>query len=607
MCGIVGYIGARDSLGVMLDGLKRLEYRGYDSAGVAVLNDGAITVVKEKGYIRDLEALIDTVHPVGGSGIGHTRWATHGPPSRRNAHPHTSCDETVAVVHNGIIENHMELRRELEERGHTFRSETDTEVIVHLIEERLDDGLFEAVRRAIERLQGSFAIVALSSTEPRRLVAARHDSPLVVGQGDGESFVASDIPAILPYTRTVLIVENGQMVVIDDDGIRVSDFDGSPCDGQWIEVTWDAEAAEKGGFEDFMLKEIHEQPQAVADTIRGRIKDGHVVLEELGVSPAQLANATRVVIVACGTSYYAGLVARNAIESLAGIPVEVEISSEFRYRPIVLPKETLVVVITQSGETADTLASLREVQRLGHPVVAVTNVVGSTAAREADAVLYTHAGPEIGVAATKTLTAQMAALFLLAIGTAAAKGMVTADDEANLLTEIERLPALIEEAISKDDAIQVLATRFFASTDFLFLGRGYGLPAALEGALKLKEISYIHAEGYPAGEMKHGPIALIDETLPVVVVATQDGVYEKILANIEEVRARKGHVIAVAEAGDERIEMLADDVIVIPSTLPLFSPILAVIPLQLFAYHIAKGRGLNVDQPRNLAKSVTVE
>lgn len=609
MCGIVGYTGkSKQTAQYLLDGLKRLEYRGYDSAGIALLRDSKIELIKKKGFLRDLEKVLDFSKLSARAGIGHTRWATHGEPTDENAHPHLDCTGEIAVVHNGIIENYKELKADLQRKGHVFRSQTDTEVIAHLIEQYYESDLLQALKRAIEDLKGSFAVAAISAEEPGTLVAARYDSPLIVGLGDGGYFVASDIPAVLKHTKKIIVLENGEMVRATAEGVQVFEFSGEPVEKEILEVTWDAEAAEKAGYEDFMLKEIHEQPEVIRNTLRGRVNDNlEIDLSEIKIPEETFKKLRRIVVVACGTSYYAGLVGKNAIELFAGIPVEVEISSEFRYRPMLMDDETMVIAITQSGETADTLVSMRQARRLGFPVLAIPNVVGSTAAREADGVLYTHAGPEIGVAATKTMTAQMTALYIFALYLGILRNKISVAREKKFIKELLKLPRRIEAILDNEDAIKRLAKKYYKYTNFLFLGRTHGLPAALEGALKLKEITYIHAEGYPAGEMKHGPIALIDEKFPSVVIATESEVYDKIVSNIEEIKARKGKVIAVATTGDNKIAELADDVIYIPWTFEVYTPLLAVVPLQLFTYYIGKLKGVNVDQPRNLAKSVTVE
>jgi len=608
MCGIVGYVGKRENcVPFLLEGLRRLEYRGYDSAGIAVVNHEGLKVVKKKGYLDELSRAVDLDSTVASTGIGHTRWATHGEPTDENAHPHVACDGTIAVVHNGIIENYKELKKELRARGHVFTSQTDTEVIAHLIEENYRGDLLTAVLATVERLSGSFAIAAVSTKEPDVLVAARHDSPLIVGIGDSEFFVASDIPAVLKETRKVIVVEDGEILRASREGLQFFTFDGRVRDKSPVEITWDAEAAEKGGFEDFMLKEIHEQPQAIINTLRGRIKDCDVDLSEMKLSDNLIKDIERVVFLACGTSHYAAMVGRNAIEMFARIPCDVEVSSEFRYRPMLIDGNVLVVAISQSGETADTLVSMRQAKAVGFPVLAIPNVVGSTAAREATGVLFTHAGPEIGVAATKTMTAQIVALFLLALHIARVKGAIPHERRCKFIHELEELPSKVETVLSRADRVKELAEKYYTYSNFLFLGRTHGLPAAYEGALKLKEITYIHAEAYPAGEMKHGPIALIDENMPVVFIATQGDVYDKIISNMEEVKARKGKVIAIATDGDEKVAELADDVIYVPWTFEAFTPLLAIVPLQLLTYYIGKLRGVNVDRPRNLAKSVTVE
>jgi len=609
MCGIVAYTGKQDNIKeILIDGLKKLEYRGYDSAGIAVCLDARIEVIKKKGFIRDLEKELENRVFKASTGIGHTRWATHGEPNDVNSHPHTDCSGEFAVVHNGIIENYKELKEELVSRGHNFKSKTDTEVIVHLIEENYEGDLLQAVLKTVRKLKGSFAFAAITSNEPGVIVGARQDSPLIAGIGQDENLLASDIPAVLKHTRNIIVIDNGEVVKITPETVEVFDFEGNKKEKEILKVTWNAEAAEKGGFEDFMLKEIHEQPDAIRNTLRGRVReDGTIDLSEIKIPEETLKNLERIIIVACGTSYYAGLVGKNAIELFAKIPVEVEISSEFRYRPILAEGNVLMVAITQSGETADTLVSMRMAKQVGFPVLAIPNVVGSTAAREADGVLYTHAGPEIGVAATKTMTAQMTALCLFALYLAQLRGRIATDREKKFIDELLRLPEVIEEILVRKDQIKKLAEKYADYNNFLYLGRTHGLPAAYEGALKLKEITYIHAEGYPAGEMKHGPIAVIDENFPSVVIATASEVYEKIISNIEEIKARRGKVIAVATDGDTRIKELADDVIYVPWTFEVYTPFVAVVPLQLFTYYIGKIRGVNVDQPRNLAKSVTVE
>lgn len=608
MCGIVGYIGNKNSTPILLEGLKKLEYRGYDSAGLAILSDGKISIVRRKGHLQELERAVKESNPEGGVGIGHTRWATHGRPSEMNAHPHIDCTGRIALAHNGIIENFFDLREELESRGHTFRSETDTEVLIHLIEENYRGDLAEATCQSLRRVEGSFAIVVICRDEPDVVVAARKDSPLIVGLGKGEYFVASDIPAILSHTRDVLILKDGEIVKVNRDEVKITTLDNQPVTRGVFRVKWSAEAAEKGGYEDFMLKEIFEQPVAIRETLRGRIGVGRrISLDEVVLTEEEIKDLKKVFIVACGTSYHAGLMGKRIIEKWARLPVETGISSEFRYQDPLIDSDTLVIAITQSGETADTLAGIREAKRKGAKVMAITNVVGSSVTREADGVFYTHAGPEIGVAATKTLVAQMAALYVLALYLARARETLSLEEMEEIVAEVLRLPELAEKVLSNQAEIEKCARRYHTRSNFLFLGRGMGLPVALEGALKLKEISYIHAEGCPAGEMKHGPIALIDGDVPVMVVATKGQVHEKVASNIQEVKARGATVITVANEGDEEITKLADHVFYVPETPEFLSPVLAVIPLQLFAYYVAKLRGCNVDQPRNLAKSVTVE
>ena len=611
MCGIVGYVGDKNIVEVLIGGLKKLEYRGYDSAGLAILDGQGLKTVKEKGYIKDLEKKINKDELKGTSGIGHTRWATHGIPSNENAHPHTDCKGQIALVHNGIIENFLNLKEELIKRGHEFRSETDTEVIVHLIEEEYSGNLYNAVCKAIEKIEGSYAIVAICKDEPGKIVAARKDSPLILGLGDGECFVASDIPAVLEHTRKIIILENGETAELTKDGYRINCKDGV-IEKEIMEVSWDVEAAEKCGYEDFMLKEIYEQPIAIRETLRQTLPvKGTIKTRELLsglLSDDEASGIKEVYIIACGTSYYAGLVAKRLIEKWARIPTKVEISSEFRYGdPILKEDTTLVIAITQSGETADTLAGVKLAMKSRSKVIAITNVLGSSVTRETNKIVYTHAGPEIGVAATKTLTAQIAALEILALNLAVQNENMRKDEVNLILNQLEHIPKKVELLLKNAEKIKKLANKFAEYENFLFLGRGIGVPVALEGALKLKEISYIHAEGYPAGEMKHGPIALIDKNMPVVVVATDGDVYDKVFSNIEEVKAREGIVIALATEGDSKIGKVADEVIFIPETPELLMPLLAVVPLQLFAYYIAKKRGCNVDQPRNLAKSVTVE
>lgn len=608
MCGIVGYVGPRQASEVLIGGLARLEYRGYDSAGIAIMGDNGLEVVRRVGKLANLEGVIDETPVPGTLGIGHTRWATHGRPSEENAHPHIDCTGRIAVVHNGIIENYMQLREELSATGHVLRSETDTETVAHLVESYYDGDLTAAVARAIQRLDGSYALGVVHLDHPEVLVAARKDSPLIIGIGIDENIVASDIPAVLEYTREVLVLHDDQVATVDAGGVRVQTLDGAEVsDPEMMHVEWDLAAAEKGGYEDFMLKEIFEQPNAIRETLRGRMCDGEIQLSELDMTPEQVASIDRVFIIACGTSFHAGMVAKTLIEQWARIPVEVEVSSEFRYSDPIVDDETLVVAITQSGETADTLAGVREARARGAKVIAITNVVGSRVTRESDGVIYTHAGPEIGVAATKTFTAQIAALYVLALKLAQAKGTVQRERIEHLWSELTRMPDLVATILEGLDGLKACADEYVGVSSSLFLGRGIGVPIAMEGALKLKEISYIHAEAYPAGEMKHGPIALITEEVPVVVVATQGHTYEKVVSNIQEVRARGAQVIAVATHGDDEIRRHAEHVLYVPASTESLSAIPATIPLQLLSYYIAKARGCNVDQPRNLAKSVTVE
>jgi glucosamine--fructose-6-phosphate aminotransferase (isomerizing) len=607
MCGIVGYVGPEEALPIVLEGLRRLEYRGYDSAGVAVL-DGDLAVVKRAGKLEVLDKeLAQNGAPEGRVAMGHTRWATHGQPTDRNAHPHTDCDGTIAVIHNGIIENFHELRERLEADGHELRSDTDTEVVAHLIEDRFEGDLPAAVRATVAELEGAYALVVLSTEEPGLIVGVRVSSPMVVGLGEGENLLASDAPALLDRTRRIIPLADGQMVEVRADAVRITDLQGNEVAAEPIEVDWDLRRAEKEGFEDFMLKEIHEQPSAIRDTIRGRTRDGRLVLDELRMSDEDVRAVDKVFVVACGTAYHAGLVAKYAIEHWARLPVEIEIASEFRYRDPVLDRNTLTLAVSQSGETIDTLEALRHAKRQHSWVLAISNTVGSSVARESDAVLYTHAGPEIGVAATKTFATQMVALDLVALYLAQVRGMMYPREIAEVLDQMARLPEQVRRTIELDEQVRALAERYHRAPDVFFIGRHTAYPAALEGALKLKEISYIHAEGYPAGELKHGPIALIEEGVPVVAVATECHVYPKMLSNIQEVKARGADVIAVATEGDREIERYADHVLFVPRTHELMSPVTVTVPLQLLAYHIAKLRSCDVDQPRNLAKSVTVE
>jgi glucosamine--fructose-6-phosphate aminotransferase (isomerizing) len=614
MCGIIGYIGPKDVVPVLLDGLRRLEYRGYDSAGVAVVCDGTIVVRRSAGKLSRLEEVIQQEPLAGQFGIGHTRWATHGRPTEENAHPHRDCTGRIVVVHNGIIENYLELKRTLQRQGHRFVTETDTEVVAHLVERELgDDGLEGAVRRALAELRGLFALVLISAGDPDKIVAARKGPPLVVGLGEDEFFVASDIPAILAHTRDVVFLADEEMAVVTRGGVQFTTFRGAAVSKAAQRVLWDPILAEKSGYRHFMLKEIHEQPQAIRDTILGRVspESGRVFLEEIGLGEEDLRAIDKVVVVACGTSWHAGLVGKFMIEELAQIPVEVDYGSEYRYRTPIVGRSTLAVVITQSGETADTLAALREARRRGARSISICNVVGSMATRESEGTIYTHAGPEIGVASTKAFTSQLVALYLLALHLAQVRGALTPEASRPYVEALLQLPKNMEWALKDSAATEDVARRFSTRHNFLYLGRGIDYPIALEGALKLKEISYIHAEGYPAGEMKHGPIALIDEQMPVVALAPEDHVFDKMIGNIQEVKARGGSVVAVTNKGDSRIREVLDPktdfVLRLPSTDPLLTPVLMVVPLQLLAYHIAVRLGCDVDQPRNLAKSVTVE
>jgi glutamine---fructose-6-phosphate transaminase (isomerizing) len=609
MCGIVGYVGPDEALPIILEGLHRLEYRGYDSAGVAVL-DGRLTVVRKAGKLEELEKeLQSNGSPEGSVAMGHTRWATHGQPTDRNAHPHLDCRERVAVIHNGIIENFAELKSGLEDRNHVFSSDTDTEVVSHLIEEELRDGaaLADAVRATVSRLEGAYALVVMSADHPGVIVGVRVSSPMVVGLGQDENLLASDAPALLTRTRRIVPLGDGEMVELQADRVLITDLQGAEVDREPVQIEWDLRRAEKGGFDAFMLKEIHEQPTAIRDTIRGRTRAGRHRLDELRMSEQEIRAVRKVYVVACGTAYHSGLVAKYAIEHWTRLPVEIEIASEFRYRDPVLDAHTLTLAVSQSGETIDTLEALRHARLQQSRVVAITNTVGSSVAREADAVVYTHAGPEIGVAATKTFATQMVALDLLALYLAQVRKTMFPEEIGEVVERILQLPGQVRRALKLDQQVQEIAERYHQARDVLFIGRHTGYPAALEGALKLKEISYIHAEGYPAGELKHGPIALIEPGMPVVAVATECHVYPKMLSNIQEVKARGAEVIAIATEGDERIGNLVDHVIHVPSTPELLSPVVVSVPLQLLAYRIAKLRGADVDQPRNLAKSVTVE
>ena len=609
MCGIIGYLGPREAMPIILDGLKRLEYRGYDSAGMAVISDHSVDIRRSLGKLAELEKLLNR-HPLPGQvGIGHTRWATHGRPSEANAHPHLV--DSIAVVHNGIIENYLDLKEDLIKEGHHFSSETDTEIVSHLIAKNLRQGAeyLEAVRLSLEAIRGSYALVMVNSNEPRMLVAARKESPLILGLGEGEYFLASDIPAVLPYTRRVIFLEDHDLVVLKEGDFAVLGRDGQPVSRQVHQISWSPAMAEKAGYKHFMKKEIFEQPHALIDTFRGRIDPdlGEVILKEITFSHKDIQKLRKIFLVACGTSYHAAMVGKILIESLSRLPVEVDLGSEFRYRQPLVDSQTLLIPISQSGETADTRAGLLAGKELGAKTLAIVNAVGSSIAREADAVLYTHAGPEIGVASTKAFTTQLVALYLIALFLASRVGTITRDQVRRRLQELLKLPTWVKEVLDLDQQIRETARRYMEARNFLYLGRGLHYPIALEGALKLKEISYIHAEGYAAGEMKHGPIALIDREMPVVVLATRSPVLEKVRGNIEEVTARGGRIIALTEADNYQVQERVESVIPVPQTPLDLSPVVLVTPLQLLAYHIADLRGTDVDQPRNLAKSVTVE
>jgi glucosamine--fructose-6-phosphate aminotransferase (isomerizing) len=619
MCGIVGYVGKKPVVPLIIDGLRKLEYRGYDSAGIAVVDaERRLHLRRAEGKLRNLEAALQE-HPLSGNyGIGHTRWATHGRPTEENAHPHRDCTGRLVVVHNGIIENYLQLKDELRKKDHQFVTETDTEIVAHLIEEHLKDGanLETAVRKTVGQLRGIFALSILSADEPDTIISARQGPPVVIGLGEGEFFVASDIPAILEHTRDMFFLSDGEISVMTKDGVRVTDFDGKEVQPQKQHITWDPIQAEKGGFKHFMLKEIYEQPRAVRETVEGRISHdtGRVFLDEMNISEDDFKRFTSIKIAACGTSLHAGLAGKYMIEQLARVSVDVDYASEFRYRDPVLDDNTLLIVISQSGETADTIAALREVKERGAKVLSICNVQGSMITREADGTILTHAGPEIGVASTKAFTSQMIALYLFALYLGQLRGTLDREQSLAHVRQLAELPVKMEQLLNESGSIEELAKEFFRVTDFLYLGRGINFPIALEGALKLKEISYIHAEGYAAGEMKHGPNALIDERLPVMFINTRDAGdrsselrYEKTHSNIVEVKAREGIVISVLTEGDTMSSVVSDHVISVPNSSELLSPLLSIIPLQLLAYHIAVRRGCDVDQPRNLAKSVTVE
>jgi glucosamine--fructose-6-phosphate aminotransferase (isomerizing) len=611
MCGIIGYVGTRDVIPVLLGGLKKLEYRGYDSAGVAVVNGHGVDVVRAEGKLSNLEAKLGDQPLKGTFGMGHTRWATHGKPNENNAHPHRDCTGNVVVIHNGIIENFLPLKQRLKASGHEFKSETDTEVVAHLIEEYRKDGtpFVDAVKKTLKELEGHYALVMIAADEPGTIIAAKHGPPLVVGLGEGENIVASDVAPLLAYTRNIIYLEDGEYAVANDQKVELFSRQDEKLDREPKRITWDAVAAEKEGYRHYMLKEIHEQPRAVRDTFTGRMfeESGQVFFNDLQFTPEEWSEIKRVHIVACGTSWHAGLVGKFLIESASRIPVEVDYGSEYRYRDPIVDASTLVIGVTQSGETADTIAGMQEARAKEAKLISICNVLGAAATRMSDGVIYTNAGPEIGVASTKAFTTQLCAFYLLALYIRQLRG-----DSPDVIRagmhELSTIPHKIEHLLkTQEKKIQQLANRYHASQDFLFLGRGLHYPIALEGALKLKEISYIHAEGYPAGEMKHGPIALIDENMPIVAIATKTAVYEKVVSNLQESKARDGKLIVICDEGDEEMAKFADEIIEVPHTIEELQPILAVIPTQLLAYYIALRRGADVDQPRNLAKSVTVE
>ncbi len=612
MCGIVGYTGFKEANTILIDGLKKLEYRGYDSAGIALQFDGKLKITKAAGSVSDLESKIDGAGSAVKVGIGHTRWATHGRPTDENAHPHFSCCESIALIHNGIIENHQALRQWLkDEAGHEFRSETDTEVLAHLVEEYYDDDLLEALRKAVSRVEGSYAVVAIATHEPERLICARQDSPLIIGLGEGENFVASDIPALIAHTRKTKILEDGEFASITPEQVEIFDAEGKSLDKEVFEINWDIESAEKGGYDHFMLKEIMEQPAAVKETMRQRIDpdSGKVKLEEISLTAKELQNLDSIYIVACGTAYHAGLLGKTVLEELAGIPVEVDVASEFRYRNPIFKGNQLVIVISQSGETADTLAALRLARQKGVKVMAITNVVGSSVSREADEVLYTWAGPEIAVASTKAYLTQLIALYLVAIYFGELRGYLASDKADELVKGLKELPGQLKQILSEDslEKLRSYCEHLSEWDNAFFVGRNLDYPVAREGALKLKEISYIHAEAYASGELKHGPLALIVEGVPVVALITQKAVYDKSLSNIQEVNARGGAVFAITVEGNDEVAEQVESVFYLPAVNSILAPVLAAVPTQLIAYYAALARGSSVDKPRNLAKSVTVE
>lgn len=608
MCGIVGYIGKEEAAPILLDGLSKLEYRGYDSAGIAVFDGEKINVAKTKGRLKALSELThDGILLPGTLGIGHTRWATHGSPSDTNAHPHLNTEETIVVVHNGIIENYIKLKKKLEGRGYQFVSETDTEVIAHLLDYYYKGNPLEAVTKIMHRMEGSYALGIIFKEHPNELYAVRKDSPLIVGHTDGGSIIASDVPAVLKYTRDVYFIENEEIVRLTEQDMEFFTVDEEPLQKKPVHIDWDADAAEKGGYEHFMLKEMYEQPKAIADTFSPRIKDGQIVIEELGMNDEEIRAVSKIVIVACGSAYHAGMTGKYVLEGMARIPVEVDLASEFRYRDPILAEGTLVIVVSQSGETADSLAALREAKKKGCKVLGIVNVVGSSIAREADNVLYTWAGPEIAVATTKAYSCQLTALYLLAMRFAYARGAISESELAEMIEDLKKLPAQVEMLLSHKDRIQKFANRYLAARSIFFIGRGIDYAISLEGSLKLKEVSYIHSEAYAAGELKHGTISLIEEGTLVTAVLTQEDLYKKMLSNMEEVKTRGAFVMAVTNEGNLDVEKAVDYVVYIPETNRFFTNSLAIVPLQLFGYYVAVGRGCDVDKPRNLAKSVTVE
>ena len=608
MCGIVGYVGNRKAAPILIKGLKNLEYRGYDSAGICTINNKEVLLKKDIGKIEEIDKKVNLADLDGEIGISHCRWATHGKVSKENAHPHTDCSGKIAIVHNGIIENHNELKNELEKKGHKFRSQTDTETIAHLIEEFYKGNLKDAVLKALKKLDGSYALGIIHS-EHNELIAARNESPLIVGIGKNENFISSDVPAILEHTKNVVYLGNEEIAVLEKDKVEIFDLGGNKKEVKTEQIKWNAEQTQKQGFKHFMLKEIFEQPMAITETINGRVEDYDILIkDEIGLTEKEIRNIKRIIIVACGTSWHAGIVGEFMLEELARIPVEVEYASEFRYRDPIIEKDTIVISISQSGETADTLAALREAKKKGAKIISIVNVKGSSIARESDSVIYTHAGPEIGVASTKAFTSQLVVLYLITLYFGKIKGLLPPEQIANRIRDLRKLPLQIQSVLEEKDYIKLHAKKLYKKINTLYLGRGINYPIALEGALKLKEVSYIHAEGYPAAEMKHGPIALIDKEMPVVFIATKDNrTYKKVLSNMEEVKSRGGIIISIETKGDEEVKKIAKHNLYVPKNSYILTPILAVIPLQLFAYYIADLRGCDVDKPRNLAKSVTVE